>query len=475
MFSRPNIAVDADTKKQKKKLFWRKARRRTFWAFIIALVAHSSFSVYSSILLNRELATIRAKGDPLRFADLKPPAIPDSRNAFLVYQQASKALHFSTAERIALNTSTRSMTRESEKLAEAALRKNARALELARKAAAMPDCRFPIDWSGNPTRFNFPYSKEIRELCRLLYIQAKSEAKNGNHLAALRDSRAIFGMTHHFSNEPLLIGYAVAQSMNTLAHGALAYAIEDAPLTVTQARAFQASLPRDDWTKSFRHALVGERAMGLYVVEGFGNGNLQDPENPPRWFEWVIYYPLYLFWRPILKLDETHSLRLWSRLIDTPTSQQVPLPLNFVKLQNEAIENTPRLAMLTRVLLPVFTNSSSLRDAAEVRRRQREVALALACYRTAKGQYPADLEDVREVWGANLPLDPYSQKAFVYQREGKSFRLYSIGLNRKDDGGRNRINMDRKWNSESDDQVWLNSQSWQLGTVVPAESKKTPR
>ena len=42
---------------------------------------------------------------------------------------------------------------------------------------------------------------------------------------------------------------------------------------------------------------------------------------------------------------------------------------------------------------------------------------------------------------AELRVDPFSGQDFVYQRQGESFTLYTVGDNLKDDGGRH----DPRW------------------------------
>ena len=448
----------------KRRRFWRKAGRRFLWTLAGLFVAHSALNIYASVQLNRELAAIRQKGDPLQFSEIEPPLVPPARNAALVYARATKSLHFSPEERSALQTSRRNVTPQIEKQIASAISNNREALDLARRAAFMPECRFPLDWKSDPTRMRFPYYAQVRELARLLATDARIKAKQGDGTAALLDARAIFGISHHLSEEPYLIGYLVAQSVNSLAHRALADALERVSLSVPQARALEASLPKDDWTKAFRRCLVGERMMGIFAFENLGKAasdiaEVEDETDedfgfpPPSWTR----APLLWIWRPVLILDEVQTLRLWRRLLDSPGSQQVPRTPEFGRAQDEAVDNAPFNALLTKILFPVFSRASDNRDSAEVRRRQREVALALTCFRTAHGRYPTRLSEAQASWNKPLPLDPYSAKPFVYRPTAKGFVLYSIGVNRSDDGGVGPYTSGKGSNFSKDDLAWLNS------------------
>ncbi|PQV64378.1 hypothetical protein B1R32_10559 [Abditibacterium utsteinense] len=444
---------------------WRKTRRGLAWTLAIGFIAHSALNIYSSVLLNHELSAIREKGEPLQFAELAPPDVPDSQNAALVYAQATKTLHFSGEEKAAFNARSSQRTPQQQQIIAAALTKNQKSLNLARRAASMPLCRFPLDYkTANPTALLFPYYAEMRELARLLSAQATLEAKNGESAAALRDVRAVFNMAHHLSNEPALIGFLVAGAVDSIANQALAQVLENVPLTLAQARAFQTSLPATDWNRAFHHCLLGERAWGIFALElmnplGFANFAAEyTPDSPEPSQSWA-YYPLLLLLRPGLKLDEVQSLRLWKRQLDAASNPQISAFSNFNKTMDQAIEKVPRTAILTRMLMPVFSSSGDNRDRDEVRRREREIALALTVYRTQKGQYPQKMKELNFLWKSALPLDPYSNKSFVYRRENSGFTLYSIGVNRKDDDGRVR-NYDGgsgNWRPDDDDIVWSNS------------------
>ncbi|BCM89506.1 hypothetical protein IAD21_01352 [Abditibacteriota bacterium] len=440
---------------EKRRRFWKKARKGLFWTLAVAFVAHLSLNIYASIQLNRELAAIRQKGEPLRFSEIEPPAVPDAQNAWLVYEQATKSLRFSPGEKLALRVSQRNLTPADKKLIESAIRNNQKAIALTRQAATMPQCRFPLNWQGNPLKFRFPHYARLRELARLLALDARIKARQGDRTTALNDVRALFGISHHLSKEPVLIGFLVAQSVDALAHQALGQTLDSIPQSVVQARALEASLPQDDWASAFHYSMVGERTFGLFGFESLGQSGLEDADEDnsmplPVWTQ----YPLLWIARPVLKLDEVQTLRMWRQMLDSPESQQVPQSVTVGKMQNDAIQNAPFYAVLTKILFPVFSRVGDNRDFAEVRRRQREVALALTCFRTARGHYPAQLQEVVALWGNSLPLDPYSQKPFVYRASGKSFVLYSIGVNRVNDGGKNARSI--PYNPSVDDMPWLN-------------------
>ena len=451
---------------------WRKTRRFFFWTLAIGFVLHCALNIYASTLLNRELSAIRQKGEPLKLAEMEPPAVPDSQNAALIYKRAFDSLEFSREEEESFHILDSQRTPQQNLWIEAALVKNQKALDLARRAALMPRCVFPLDYqTDNPTALLFPYYSEMRELARLLVARAKSKAKNGESEAALSEVRAVFGMAHHLSNEPVLIGFLVAQAIDSIANQGLAQVLESVPMTSLQATQFKDSLPKTNWNRAFIRCLTGERAWEIFAYKAIGrpgdttlaeinalSGDMEESDGQGNRFSW-IYYPLILLWHPVLKLDEVQNLRLWRKQLDAAANPHSAFS-QFNHSFERDIENLPRYAVLTRLLMPVFSQVSNNRDRAEVRRRQREIALALAVFRTRNGQYPPQLLGAAKLWGKSLPLDPYAKKPFVYRpdKSGKGFTLYSVGINRTNDAGQNGTNQLSNGSQivTGDDIIWGN-------------------
>lgn len=443
---------------EKRRRLWRKFRRGALWSLAIGFVLHSALNIYASTLLNRELAAIRQRGEPLQFSELAPPAVPDAQNAALLYARASKLLKFTTPERVAMGDRQRGRSPENQKIIQEALLKNQVALDLARRGGLMPKCRFPLDYqTSNSLALTFPYYAQMRELARLLNAAAKIEARKGDRAAAFRDVRAIFGMAQHLSDEPVLLGFLVSKAIGSVANNALAEVLNGVPLSALEASALENSLPKTDWNRAFTHCLMGDRVGEIDIfdkAQHFPMGNfLSDTggDSSPSWFS----YPMILLWRPVLKLDEVQLLRLWKPLLAaaaaTPFSKQA-------YFEDRIMEDTPRYAILTRMLMPIFSRAADNRDRAEVESRQRQIALSLTVFRTRQGAYPAQLSEITALNGAALPLDPYGKKPFIYRRLAKGFALYSVGPNRKDERGANSTSQlaSGSWVT-ADDIVWNNA------------------
>jgi hypothetical protein len=65
-----------------------------------------------------------------------------------------------------------------------------------------------------------------------------------------------------------------------------------------------------------------------------------------------------------------------------------------------------------------------------------KVACALIGYRADHGSYPNQLAELSPKYIVEIPLDVFSGKPLRYVRYGNDMLLYSVGVNERDDGGR---------------------------------------
>jgi len=79
-----------------------------------------------------------------------------------------------------------------------------------------------------------------------------------------------------------------------------------------------------------------------------------------------------------------------------------------------------------------------IQDASTTRMRLMHIVVALAAYRIDHGTYPNNLDSLVPRYLTTVPMDPFSDSQFSYQRNGKGYRLSSVGPNghgRWPDGG----------------------------------------
>ncbi|MCP4611960.1 MAG: DUF456 domain-containing protein [Planctomycetes bacterium] len=104
----------------------------------------------------------------------------------------------------------------------------------------------------------------------------------------------------------------------------------------------------------------------------------------------------------------------------------------------DVIDSMPRYRYeLLEYLIPAAGRISELSYQGKALHEATIAILAIHRWRLEKEEYPATLDELIETgYLKELPLDPYSDKAFIYQKTGDNFVLYSVGRNFKDYGGK---------------------------------------
>ena len=92
---------------------------------------------------------------------------------------------------------------------------------------------------------------------------------------------------------------------------------------------------------------------------------------------------------------------------------------------------SPLVALVT----PDLALAYKTEEARVANRRAVHLIAQLLVYHGKNKVYPDRLEDLKTTDLKELRVDPYSNKDFVYKKDGKSFKLYSVGENLTDDGG----------------------------------------
>jgi hypothetical protein len=107
------------------------------------------------------------------------------------------------------------------------------------------------------------------------------------------------------------------------------------------------------------------------------------------------------------------------------------------KIAGALVSSTKRSELAGEIMLsmflPAIRSVQQAEDRATAKLRLLQVASALAIHRAQSGEYPAALEDLAVDLRGELPTDPYSGNAFLYEKRGEGYVLWSLGGNLADD------------------------------------------
>jgi len=215
---------------------------------------------------------LRIEAAEIVAAALPPAPAPDD-DAAPLYQRAFAAIAADTsldAPQSAFWTSL--MTDAETPQVAAILARHVATLDLLRRAADKPGCRFDRDWSRLSIDMQLPEIREMRQASLLLMLAARTAAADGDGAEALADVVHIHRLGMHVAGEPLLVSGLVGRALDAVAIQTLADVLP---------RLERDDLPRLDAgpvreivgpPMTFQRAFLGEEALGLATLAGLADG-----------------------------------------------------------------------------------------------------------------------------------------------------------------------------------------------------------
>lgn len=243
------------------------------WKLLLPLAAAFGTSnlivgLFADTEVRRELARIRAAGQPIALSDLAQPRVDPARNPAFVYIREANALS-QLDERMLSDFTSRDPARKA-RVSTASVR---RALsqaedELARvrRASALPRCQFPVNWTGGADA-QFPHYAGARRLARILGAHARLCAIDGRRREAMADVAAILGIARHVGQEPVLLASLVEYAIISTARATLQNVLRECSPRPSECTSVVEALAGMDLRTAMVRMLEGERCLGLSVLQ----------------------------------------------------------------------------------------------------------------------------------------------------------------------------------------------------------------
>ena len=382
-----------------------------------------------------------------------PPAVADAENAAILHAQAAAALAAAPDLTAADGPLGQTDPDVASPAVGALLARHAGLLDTIRRAADMPACRFPRDW----TRPSFDMLLAEVQSCRnegwLLALAARHEAATGKPAAALADAVRLGRIGRQVGSEPILISHLVGIAIDATALSVVADILPtltpaDAPLLDDPAlRDLVASTP------SLVRAINGEEAFGLSIFANFADGRqgIDDmgrlagdpnvailPQEEP--FSLLID-PLSAVWRAFILPADIAGYRrrfeAYRQLVTGGVDQSRTWPQT--QKQIDGIEAEIRAGpdgFLSRLIAPATDSVLRSQCMAVARHRAAEVLLAATRERLASGTLPASIDALVAARIPSVPRDPFTTDAPLHLKAtSEELLIWSVGPDGDDDGG----------------------------------------
>jgi len=196
-----------------------------------------------------------------------------------------------------------------------------------------------------------------------------------------------------------------------------------------------------DYVRSVDEGERLHRAFGMErftrddLIWMFGGPKLVD-EKGLNWFHISLKSaPRGWVYQNLLNFDEISQKFMDAIHLETGVVDTVLIDRCATELGQHEKDNTPYFFLTRRLIIDHRgVLQSILMHQAAV--HQLVIACALEEYRLQRGEYPEKLDELMPKYLAKIPRDVIDGKQMRYRREARdSFVLYSVGWNRKDEGG----------------------------------------
>jgi hypothetical protein len=308
------------------------------------------------------------------------------------------------------------------------------ALAEALPLADMPRGRYDITYPRSLANSKeIPHRPQARQVGTLLYFDALLRALDHDPARAMRSCRACLNAARSIGDEPMTVPQLVRVIVVDLACLGTEQTLERTEPGPEDLAALQRLLEDEDAFPRLAVALRGERACMHRMFENLD----RDPElaaaNEP---EEVNHFTEFL-WGPSRQYEHPHMLELFGQRLAAAER----LPLHELADEDRAV--AVRLAAMSRDEV-AFTRKAFLSlDTASgaflvthARLRCLIACLAADRYRHARGRWPEALADLVPAQLDRVPTDPFNGQPLHYARLEDGIRIYSVGPDGADDGGR---------------------------------------
>lgn len=318
-------------------------------------------------------------------------------------------------------------------------------------------------------RMPLPHLAPIKRVANCLSAQANSDLQAGHLDDAVENLESMLRLARHLSREPLLISQLVQIAIQAMSIPVTWQLIHSRNLNSNQLARLQRSWTEDPVHQALASGLVGERVFNLnaFDLARAANSNfLAIVENsfmnasattPTDFFEFVaaagpqtgrsarallwrhIFWPgdqAFMF-ESVQSMIEIHEMAARGKSFKALSSQLEASTNALLRLRDQTLFGNLRTTM-SELVSPSLTTTLRRGNRAECQRRLAITAIALQRHYLSQGRYPTSLEALVPAYLSSSWTDPYDGQPLRYTclGTGEEFRLYSVGEDLVDDGGR---------------------------------------
>jgi len=302
-----------------------------------------------------------------------------------------------------------------------------------------------------------------KQLAYQMRWRIRYQVHNGNIDRALNDAVALLRFARHQQGHGLLIEQMIGTAIEALAHEEFLKVLHKVDVSAQALEAAQKNIqnvfsePKQVISLEAEKAFWYDQIQRTFTDDGNGGGRVLIRGLPYAASDWKSGIWRFVSFsypdrRHVVAEIEAHFERV------AEFAEKTPWHLHAEGTDSDASYDILTDNLMLQILIPAHRRVAQLAWRLKTSRQALLTVLAVKRYKQKQGDYPADLPAVVAAgYLDKLPIDPYSDKPFVYRKTEDDFILYSVGLDCKDDAGesgKNSKGNPAKWRDKGDTVFW---------------------
>ncbi len=307
------------------------------------------------------------------------------------------------------------------------------------RASELPHCVFQRDWNLG-CNVLFPEFAYMKDVAKLFAARAVLETSNGQTARAEKSIAIACHLARHTGEERILIAGLVQAAIEATIDRSLERMIDAHPTDLKVLAIAKEAVADFGPPISMRHVLGTALPMVLATMDSvaidpkgvfasFGNSGSKDDHDPALALMEALasFGPI----RDALKANLIEYSREINRQLPRDDTDYDGATYAMRKEEKKLDADKRWNAFLTKLMAPVYSQAADGFGQSLALRRVRLAQIAVLEANIKTGAYPEKLASL-----GTVPIDPFGKEPLVYKRTLSGFKVYSVGRDRVDDGGR---------------------------------------
>ncbi len=308
------------------------------------------------------------------------------------------------------------------------------------KSIDIGNCRFDLDYEKGPEML-LPHLSKLRYIARILNIRISVLIEEGRYEEAFELFKKAIKLGDCLENEPILDSQLTCITIDTtiIKNGLEKILNSNYFLSNNDCKEIICQLNRKN--RSLKKGVEGE--IAIFVYETFFGNPIYGiyPVQTTKISEIFLFFYCDKYLKILLKYDYPFLLNKYQeilKIIEEPPYISIE---KCKSIDNEISKITKNTIWFLKhfyssLYLPHCDNIPARQADYEVCLDCAKISLSLRIYKNKYKKYPEDIKSLVPEILPLIPKDPFTGKNYIYKKKENGFIIYSVGRNRKDDGGK---------------------------------------